>query len=172
MSEAAPPKTRTIAFEPPITFNGVPHGAVVLREPTSTEYDEAAKHPGFGLARHLLVTIGRLPAPVAALAPVSKVREADEFFATFLRPVALAKDPDPEAPRPEDEAIFAAMKLREPTLAELDAAGLGRMGTARLVHFTAGIPLEVAKRMPLSRAVACDAYFAGFAAPARATGNS
>ena len=172
MSGAPRPKTLTIAFEPPITFNGIPHAAVTLREPTSTEYDEAAKNPGFGLVRHLLVTIGKLPPPVAALAPVSKVREADEFIATFLRPADPPDAPDPEPPRAEDEAIFASMKLREPTLAELDAAGVGRVGTARLVHFTTGIPLEVAMRMPLSRAVACDEYFAAFAAPAPATGTT
>ncbi|WP_424138165.1 phage tail assembly protein [Roseomonas chloroacetimidivorans] len=172
MSETAVEKVKTITFDEPISFNGTSYTEVTLREPTSTEYDEASTKPGFGLVRHLMTVIGKLPPGVAAKVPLSKAREADEFVGRFLRPASPPTAPQPEPPQEGDAAIFDAMQLREPTLAELEAAGVGPIGCARLVHFTTGIPLEVALRMPMSLSKRCDAYFAGFAKPAQETGNS
>jgi hypothetical protein len=172
MSQTLVEKVKTITFDEPISFNGTSYTEVTLREPTSTEYDEAAAKQGFGMARHLMTTIGKLPAGVAAKVPVSKVREVHNFILAFLHPAPPPPSPPPEPPQEGDAAIFAAMQLREPTLAELEAAGVGRIGVARLVHFTSGIPLEVAMRMPMSTMARCDAYFEGFARPARETGNS
>jgi hypothetical protein len=165
--------TLTITFDPPLAFGGKSASEVTLREPTADEYDQASRNTvGFGLARQLMVSVGKLTGPQAALVPLSKMVEADAFFGQFLRPAPPPPPPVPQAPQEGDGAIFAAMRLREPTLAELEAAGIGRAGTARLVHFTTGIPLDVAMRMPMSQLVRCDAFFAGFAMPAQETGNS
>jgi hypothetical protein len=165
--------TLTITFDPPLAFGDKSTSEVTLREPTADEYDQASRNTvGFGLARQLMVSVGKLSGPQAALMPLSKMRAADEFFAQFLRPAPPPPPPVPQAPQEGDGAIFAAMQLREPTLAELEAAGVGLIGTARLVHFTAGLPMETALRMPLSVLRRADAFFAGFETPAQTTGNS
>jgi hypothetical protein len=164
--------TLTITFDPPITFGEKSASEVTLREPTSEEYDQAMGKPGFGLARHLMVVIGKLPAPIAAKVPVSKMVQADAFFAQFVR---AAPEPDqsmPQEPQEGDAEIFASMALREPTIEELERAGGGYRGTAKLVAYVTGIPLQTALRMPVSVAERAADYFAGFVTPSPAIGNS
>lgn len=172
-------RTLTITFDPPITFGDKSASEVNLREPTADEYDQAAGRPGFGLARHLMVLVGKLPAPIAAKLPISKVVQADAFFGQFIRPALPPAPAEPQPPQEGDAELFddllrqiKAKVLREPTLAELDAAGVGMMQTAKLVAFTTGMPVETARRMPISVSAAADAYFAGFTLPARETGSS
>ncbi|WP_043838844.1 phage tail assembly protein [Muricoccus aerilatus] len=176
MSQPEVAKTVTIIFDEPLSFNGATHAEVKLREPTVAEFSDASTRQGYGSTQHLLMLIGKLPAGIAAKVPMSKIVEADGFFAQFLRP-ALPSDVVTEPPHEGDAAIFASLdeKLREPTLAEWEAArdaGAGYLNTAKLASLVTGLPIEVMRRMPVSRAAAVDAYFAVFVTPAPATGQS
>lgn len=165
-------KTLTIAFDEPISFGPVTFTEVTLREPTSDEYDQATKHPGYGVTRHLLVTVGKMTAPTAAKVPLSKVVQADAFFAQFLRlpPEQSDVPEEPEPPQEGDAELFAAMELREPTVAEIELAGAGMRGVAKLVSLVTGMPFRTALRMPRSVATRADAYFAGFETPSPPNG--
>lgn len=171
------PKTLTLRFDPPLEFNGAIHSEVTLREPTGAEYDDAAREARnsqlqFGIARKLLVTIGKLPALAVGKVPLSQVVEVDRFVGQFLLAPEPGPEPGPEPPQEGDEELFAKLVFREPTLDEMDRAGRSSLPLACLVAFTTGISIAEAKRIPLSRMREADAYFSGFQPSSPPTGGS
>lgn len=64
-----------------------------------------------------------------------------------------------------DGTTLASLKLREPTIGEMDEASkeqTNEANTARLVSLVAGIPLPLARALPISVARLCDEYLSGF----------
>jgi hypothetical protein len=80
------PATLTLTFDPPIHFNGKDYNEVTLREPTTQQYADAADQGGIRSIQHLVHVVGKIPATVAGLVPISKTMEADRFFMRFTVP--------------------------------------------------------------------------------------
>lgn len=69
---------------------------------------------------------------------------------------------------------YAVLNLREPTLDEMDKAAQlkGLSSVAMLISLTAGVPLAVAKKLPISVAMEASKWFEGFTEPGQETGET